>query len=59
MIRLKSKYLLFCALTALAMSSLTAHAQSGLRPHGDVNCDWEVNIADVNALADSVMKGVA
>ena len=59
MIRLKNKYLLFCALTVLAMSSLAAHAQSGLRPRGDVNCDWEVNIADVNALADSVMKGAA
>ena len=57
--RLKNKYLMFCALTALVMSSLAAHAQSGLRPRGDVNCDWEVNIADVNALADSVMKGAA
>ena len=25
----------------------------------DVNCDWEMNIADVNALVDSVMKGAA
>ena len=41
------------------MTGLVTHAQSGLRPRGDVNCDWEVNIADVNALADSVMKGAA
>ena len=32
-------------------------AQSGLRPRGDVNCDWEVTIADVNVLIDSVMTG--
>ena len=29
-------------------------AQSGLRPRGDVNCDWEVNIADANAVIDSI-----
>lgn len=33
-------------------------AQAGLRPRGDVNCDWEVTIADVNVLIDSVKKGV-
>ena len=32
-------------------------AQSGLRPRGDVNCDWEVNVADVNALVDSIFAG--
>ena len=32
-------------------------AQSGLRPRGDVNCDWEVNIADINALVDSIFNG--
>ena len=55
--RPKSKYLLFCALTALAISSIAAQARSDLRPRGDVNCDWEVNITDLNALVDSVMKG--
>ena len=55
--RPKSKYLLFCALTALAISSFAAQAGSDLRPRGDVNCDWEVNITDLNALVDSVMKG--
>ena len=39
------------------MSCLAAHAQSGLRPRGDVNCDWEVNIADVNVLVDSIFTG--
>ena len=39
------------------LSSLTAHAHAGLRPRGDVNCDWEVNIADINALVDSIFNG--
>lgn len=46
-------------LVLCTMTGLVTHAQSGLRPRGDVNCDWEVNIADVNALVDSVMKGAA
>ena len=37
--------------------AIQLHAQSGLRPRGDVNCDWEVNIADVNALVDSIFRG--
>ena len=37
--------------------SLSVHAQSGIRPRGDVNCDWEVPIADVNALVGSILKG--
>lgn len=44
--------LLFMIFSVLCLS-----AQSGLRPRGDVNCDWEVNIADINALLDSVMNG--
>ena len=32
-------------------------AQAGLRPRGDVNCDWEVNIADINTLVDSILHG--
>ena len=32
-------------------------AQSGLRPRGDVNCDWEVNIADVNTLVEAIISG--
>ena len=32
-------------------------AQGGLRPRGDVNCDWEVTIADVNAIVDSIFSG--
>ena len=34
-----------------------AYSQNGLRPRGDVNCDWEVTIADLNVLTDSVIKG--
>jgi len=33
--------------------------QSSLRPRGDVNCDWEVDIADANALMDAVMSHTA
>lgn len=33
-----------------------AYSQYGLRPRGDVNCDWAVNIADLNVLIDSIMK---
>lgn len=36
---------------------LWLHAQGGLRPRGDVNCDWEVTVADMNALIDSVLSG--
>lgn len=34
-------------------------AQPGLRPRGDVNCDWEVNVGDVNTLVDSVLAGAS
>ena len=36
---------------------LHAHGQSGLRPRGDVNGDWEVTVADVNAVIDSIFSG--
>ncbi len=39
------------------LGGLTANAQSGLRPRGDVNCDWEVTIADFNAIIDSIVGG--
>lgn len=38
------------------MLSLTSNAQSQLRPCGDVNCDWEVNIADLNSLIDNILN---
>ena len=53
------KNIALIVLVLCTMTGLVTHAQSGLRPRGDVNCDWEVNIADVNALVDSVMKGAA
>lgn len=36
---------------------VSVHAQDGLRPRGDVNCDWEVNIADINRLIDNILGG--
>ena len=45
---------LHISLIFLTLSALYVSAQSGLRPRGDVNCDWEVNIADVNAVIDSI-----
>lgn len=48
---------LFISLLMAFMSLSSAHAQGGLRPCGDVNCDWEVTIADVNALTDSILCG--
>ena len=38
---------------------LMSQNPAGLRPRGDVNCDWEVNIADINALIDAVMNETA
>ena len=46
----------FIILIVLFTASVS-FAQSGLRPRGDVNCDWEVNIADVNALLDTIFNG--
>ena len=47
-------FAVFC-LSHVASLSLMAH--DGLRPRGDVNYDWEVTIADVNVLVDSVLLG--
>ena len=47
---------LHISLLFLMLSALYLSAQSGLRPRGDVNCDWEVNIADVNAVIDSIFS---
>ena len=43
-------------ITLLLVSFLFGNGQDGLRPRGDVNCDWEVNIADINALIDSILS---
>ena len=47
--------LMMCLLITI-LSSMSMFGQDDLRPRGDVNCDWEVTIADVNALLDSVMN---
>ena len=44
-------------LTLLIASSLNSFAQSGLRPRGDLNCDWEVNVADINVLVEAILSG--
>ena len=38
------------------LSALGVHGKEGLRPRGDVNCDWTVNIADVNAVIDAILN---
>ena len=46
-----------CAIVLMSVISLPSICQEGLRPRGDVNGDWEVNIADVNQLVDDVLRG--
>ncbi len=48
----------YITLIALFTASVM-FAQPGLRPRGDVNCDWEVNVGDVNTLVDSVLAGAS
>ncbi len=45
---------LFGWLMVITSLSSPVCAQGGLRPRGDVNCDWEVNIADVNVLIEDI-----
>ena len=52
---MKKIFLLFLTITC---ALLNVHAQDGLRPRGDVNCDWEVNIADINSLLGKILSGV-
>lgn len=48
---------LLFVLLMMVSSSFCLSGQSGLRPRGDVNCDWEVTVADVNVLIDSLLRG--
>jgi len=50
---------LIISLACFLLSCLIMTGQSSLRPRGDVNCDWEVDIADANALMDAVMSHTA
>ena len=34
-----------------------AEARDLLRPRGDVNCDWELSVADLNTMVDAVVSG--
>ncbi|MBQ9577849.1 MAG: CotH kinase family protein [Muribaculaceae bacterium] len=47
----------FLTLLLLMSPFMHLHGQSGLRPRGDVNRDWEVTIADVNGLTDAIIAG--
>ena len=48
----------FIGLALCAMAGLMTQAQTGLRPRGDVNCDWQCNTEDITTLIDMVMDGV-
>ena len=48
----------FICLALCAMAGLFTQAQTGLRPRGDVNCDWRFNIEDVTTFFDMLMNGV-
>ncbi|MBR5674653.1 MAG: CotH kinase family protein [Muribaculaceae bacterium] len=43
-------FLMFWATVAFGISG-----QSTLRPRGDANCDWEINIADINVVIDIIL----
>lgn len=53
------KIRLTISLSFLLLSCFIMTGQSSLRPRGDVNCDWEVGIADVNELIDAVVSHTA
>lgn len=44
-------------LSLLVFLAPNAVGQATLRPRGDVNCDWEVTVSDVNVLIDMVLSG--
>lgn len=53
------KIRLTISLTFLLLSCFMMTGQSSLRPRGDVNSDWEVNLADLNELMDAVLVHTA
>ncbi len=53
------KRTVICYLIPLLMTVCSAfpmQGREGLRPRGDVNCDWTVNIADLNAIVDAIFN---
>ncbi len=50
------RLLYIIVLWAMAFSS-GAEARDLLRPRGDVNCDWELSVADLNTMVDAVVSG--
>lgn len=38
---------------------IAIYGKQGLRPRGDVNCDWEVNVSDINAIINAILTHTA
>ena len=47
----------YILLLLIMSASFNLFGNSGLRPRGDVNCDWKVNVSDVTALIQMVLNG--
>lgn len=45
----------FIFILILIISCLPVHSQTGVRPRGDVDCDWRVTINDVSVIIDSIL----
>jgi len=56
MLNTVNKIKLVILLSSFIVFTQMEAATPRLRPRGDVNCDWEVNIADVNSLMDMVLN---
>ena len=48
---------LLTSILIIVLSVPYMHGQCGLRPRGDVNCDWELSVADLNTMVDAVVSG--
>lgn len=55
----KKKHILLVILFIALLSAINSFGQDGLRPRGDVNCDWNLNVADVTKLIDMVLNSEA
>lgn len=53
---MKNSIHLIMLLVVIASLSLPICAQGGLRPRGDVNCDWETDICDIVKLVNIVLN---
>lgn len=55
----KKKNISLVVLFIALLSAINSFGQDGLRPRGDVNCDWNLNVADVTKLIDMVLNSEA